>query len=234
MTEEYQEDDYPDGDGHPDCALCHGRGAVDHMPFGALVPGIRNCECVLTRDTLLNLDRGWRQLSNSTSIGRTPLLKYVEENLWVTSRPKLFRRHMHKTGFNQGPHWNFRVHSDADLMDAWLSRIDAEEIIDADVSRIRQTRVSHRYPALVDLVEPPGLLVIRLGVKAAKNREMPAVFLEAVQHRLHLAKPTWVVDSPAYRLDDAHIAWNERVDELLDDWPHIELGKKRKRPPGSS
>jgi hypothetical protein len=108
-------------------------------------------------------------------------------------------------------------------MDAWLSRVEDEEVFDPDIQQIRRTAVSGRFRALVDLVEPPGLLVLRVGVKAARNAAMPEVFLEALQHRSMVDKPTWIVDTPGYPLESGHITFDSRVGVYLEEWPFLRL-----------
>jgi hypothetical protein len=123
-----------------------------------------------------------------------------------------------------GPRWYFQVVSDAVLMDAWLSR-DIAEVWDPDVDAIRRT-VSSKYAQLSDLVDPPELLIIQLGVKAARNKAMPEVLLEAL-HRRYLmqdGKPTWLLDQPVYPLAEGHISYSDRIAELLTTWKHVDLG----------
>jgi len=212
--------DYPKGDGTPDCPECKGRGVVDYQSPTSPVPGVLTCECVKGRDILLNMERGWRGLSRYKAIKKTPLSKYIQSNLRVTCSEKMLRHHLSHLAKEQGPRWKFNVFSDADLMDAWLSRVADDEIYDPDVEAIRKTAVSGRFLALVDLVEPPGLLILRVGVKAARNSAMPEVLLEALQHRSMVDKPTWVVDTPAYPLRTGHIAFDTRIGEYLEAWEH--------------
>jgi len=106
-------------------------------------------------------------------------------------------------------------------MDAWLSR--KLDVKDADVVMLREQADIHRYDALVDLIEPPALLVLVCGVKAARNEAMPEVFLEALRHREHLSKPTWVVDQPSYPLGDGHISYSYAVGDFLSEWPRVKL-----------
>jgi len=217
--------DYPVGDGVPNCSMCGGRGVVDYDIPNYPVPGTLACKCVQARDILRNLERGWRGLSRYKAIPKKSavLHKFLDGNLRVTASENLLRRHLRRLGQERGPRWSFNVFSDADLMDAWLSRVDEEDIYDADVERIRRTAVSGRFRALVDLVEPPGLLVLRAGVKAARNAAMPEVFLEALHHRSMADKPTWVVDTPSYPLADGHISFDFRVGDYLEEWEHVFL-----------
>lgn len=215
--------EFPQGDGDHDCPICRGRGALDYKPEGAIVPGVRTCQCVQARDIKLNLDRGWRGLSRVDQAEETSLTEYLESDLWVTAQHAVFQQHLSAAAYTKGPWWRFQVSSDADLMEAWLSRIPTDDVYDPDVGRIRAQQVSHRYVALVDLIEPPELLILRVAVKVARNIAMPEVLLEALQHRDHLDKPTWIVDQPSRPLTEGHIAYSEEVGSFLADWPHIQF-----------
>jgi hypothetical protein len=83
--------------------------------------------------------------------------------------------------------------------------------------------VSSNFISLVDLVVPPGLLVLYLGIKTAPNKEMPTVFLEALQERAYRGKPTWVVTAPNVPLDSTHRCWSEAVQEFLSDWQTVKM-----------
>jgi len=198
----------------------------DHTPEGAVIPGVLTCPCVRDRDIRLNMERGWRGLSTAVPVEESWLEDYSDQDLWVTSETRVLRRHIHRVAYDQGPYWRFQVSSDADLMDAWLSHIGPQELYDADVNRLRAQaeQVSSKFPALVDLVEPPALLVICVSVKAARNAAMPEVLLEALQHRAHLGVPTWIVDLPNKPLGPDHIAYSDGVGDFLWSWPHISLG----------
>jgi hypothetical protein len=204
------------------------------------------------------MERGWRGLSLVVNpVDETWLSDYARRDLWLTVSTKGLRQNLYRVAYEQGQHWRFQVSSDADMMDAWLSNIGTSELYDGDVQVLRRKadQVSDRFCALVDLVEPPDLLIICVSVKAARNSAMPEVLLEALQHRAHLAKPTWIVDLPSKPLTMGHISYSDGVAEHLYDWDHYQLDdepepepahelpdvppgmeqtKPKKRPPGMS
>jgi len=220
---------FSEGDGNPKCTECLGRGVVpipeEKRPPMAIGEITQPCGCVLHRDTLVNAERGWKGLTRAKPLKKpSPLRKFVDKNLWVTAPLSMFRVHLRYVAIRE-PHWGFSVVSDADLMDAWLSR--DLDVRDADVEQLRRSQVSGRFAGLGDITDPPELLILRLGVKAARNAAMPEVLLEALQRRLQIDKPTWIVDSPAAPLDEDHIAYDGRMGELLDDWVHVKIGRRK-------
>lgn len=221
--------DYPVGDGRPNCPMCRGRGVVEAPPKpGRIIVGGRTvpCGCILERDILVNVERGWRGLTQALPILASPLKGHEDKNLRITAGHKTIREHLRHVAVRQGPKWSFNVVSDADLMDSWLARIDDGDIIDGDVEQLRRQPVTSKYGALVDMVEPPDLLIMIMGVKAARNSAMPEVVLEALQHRAHKSKPTWIVDQPEYRLVGGHISHSGHIVALIDKWPYIDLDAK--------
>lgn len=228
MTEPVR--DYPKGDGQLGCPHCKGRGVVPFLPKNRPPEAIgeltQRCQCVLVRDVLKNLERAWRGLSKAGAIPGSPLKGKDTHNLWITASDKHLREHLKHVGARMGPSWFFRVLSDADLMSAWLSRdIPDDEIYDPDVGESRRSQRTSKYNSLEDIIDPPKLLIVRLGVKAARNSAMPEVLLETIMHRLHVGKPLWVVDMPGYLLKAGHLAWDMDVEVPLLGWPRIVLSE---------
>jgi len=233
-TKKEVEHSYPSGDGKPDCPLCRGRGVIpvppDLRPPFAVGEITQFCECVLLRDLIFNLERGWKGLTKAAPIKKSILCGQDGENLWITGSTSKFKSHLKKVAGQMGPRWDFLVVSDADLMDAWLSR--GIEVLDPDVDQMRKNKVSGKFMALSDIAVPPTLLIIRLGVKTARNVAMPEVFLEALQLREQANKPTWVTDQPICPLEDGHRAYSGQVDDYLEDWKHIVLEEPASKPSG--
>jgi len=213
------------GPGDPDCKLCGGSGVLRadptdhlHLQRGSHPPSFRRCRCVLRRDIAANVERGMPGLMDATRIPESPLTDYLESDLWITASRAWFMAHLRHVAIRQPPIWYFKVVTDADLMTAWLASaaLKGKEILDPDAAR-----VSLSYVTLPDLVVPPELLILRLGVKRARNVASPEVLLEALGLRDHLNVPTWVWDNPQERLAEGHICWSRGVTEYLATWPHL-------------
>ena len=186
------------------------------------------CKCVWKTDMNRNLERGWVGLSKAPPIPKSPLLGYEAKNLWVTANGDAFRDHLRHVAIRQGFNWMFKVVTDVDMMDAWLSK-NVDKVHDPDISIKRKQKHGadmEVYISLTELVEPPELLILRLGVKVTRNSATPEALLETLQHREHLGKMTWIVDQPIYRLQEGHIAYDDRLGEYLTDWKHITLEDK--------
>lgn len=215
---------YPQGNGDPQCTVCSGRGVVDGKPAHGRIPSVVRCQCVLVRQTLANMERGWVGLGKAAPLATSPLRSYEDKNLWVTASDAAFKRHLRHVAARMGPDWGFKVASDKDLITAWLATValKGEEILDPDAV-LEAASVSLKHFTIEDLAEPPDLLIVLLGVKAAKNREMPQVLLEALQLRAMRDKPTWVIDQSSNPFRMGHICWSGQVQAVLDEYPHLWL-----------
>lgn len=212
----------PEQYGDASCSLCRGRGRllVPNPPGYRGPSALKLCQCVIVRDLRANLERGFAGLTSAFKLKTSHILGKETQNLWVTADEDWFRAHLRYVALRHAPTWDFRVVTDADLIQAWLATAAAKgmEIFDADARREAELR-SLRYMTLTDIAASASLLVIRLGVKTAANREMPNVFLETLLMRAHMGLPTWVWDQPLMPLAMGHLCWSEQVQQILEGWP---------------
>ena len=202
------------------CDKCYGTGALDAGVDTHGIPLTKPCPCQIARDILRNVNRAWAGLTAAPKIDSSPLTEHTGGDLYVTASDSSLRAHLRHAGLRMGPYWHFKVSTDSDLMTAWLApiAIAGKEILDPDA-----TAVSTERATLVDLIEPPELLVLRLGVKSARNSAMGEVLLEALYHRMHIGKPTWVVDQPTRRFDPSHMAFSEDALHHIQQWARVTL-----------
>lgn len=216
--------------GDPNCSVCHGRGRLPAEGNGP--PALTLCRCVLHQEILENVERGMRGLSKAAKVPASPLTKFVAANARVTASTPWFQAHLRHVAVRQSPRWGFRVCTDADLMQAWLATaaLQGHEIRDPDAADGLGRR-SLDFLTLVDIALPPTLLIIRLGVKSARNVAMPEVLLEAIRVRTHEGRPTWVWDQPDNPLMEGHLSWSPSVVEEISGWSHVREGDEDRLPP---
>jgi len=184
----------------------------------------------MKKDLIANADRGWKGISHASSLKQSPLLEKVDKNMWITTSYAEMRAHMRYVAFRMNPLWRFYVYTDVDLMTAWLgsTALKRQNIFDSDVA-MNGASVSLTMHSLVDLVTPPELLVIHLGVKASRNSATPEVLLEAIQIRVAQGKPVWVFDQPNQPFNYTHIAYSEHAESILQEFDR-EILKSKVRP----
>lgn len=220
------------GDGEPDCPRCRGRGSVQRTytpeEIKALppweIPSTHwdACVCTKARREREALERVWRGYANFQPVARTPLSRYAQKDVLVKSSSSTLRSHLFRV-LRDHPNLlrSTRVVSDLDLISAWLATAGLD-VLDPEVAG--QHRDSEdAFLRLVDLVAPPALLVLRLGVKAARNVAVPEVILEALQCRAHRGRPTWVVEDPYLPFTTGAIFWSPQLVAHMAPWVRVEI-----------
>ena len=222
-----RDDDFPNSPfrngrpGLPNCPHCHGDGFLTKpydpaRPFDP--PSADLCTCVVHREVLANAERGMAGLTAAPPIEASPLMDYATKSVWVTATDDWMKAHLRHVAIRRPPTWNFKVVSDANLMTAWLATaaLHGNEILDPDA-----IAVSMEHATLADLVVPPDLVVLRMGVKAARNAAAAEVLAEAINLREHAGLPTWIWDTPNHRLMPGHLFFSDAVGSLLRGLPHL-------------
>jgi hypothetical protein len=171
------------------------------------------------------MERIWPSLSSAKEFPGLredpPLRHFVTKNLWITASVPVFRAHLKALAFVKSTLWDCRVYPDAELITSWLGTAKAEglKIYDLDAERSTLEAIDLR-----DLVEPPELVILLLGVKQLPNKESPNALLEALGFRQHAGKPTWLVDQPDHRVDHVHHRfYSETLEMRLAHWMHVQL-----------
>jgi len=200
------------------CPKCMGTGHIEKVSEGPHPPVFERCSCVVHKDVIANVERGMPGLSKFSKIEKSGFIEKLNENLWITAGNN-FLRHLRHVMIRQPPSYFFKVVSDAELVTAWLSSISLKggEIHDADAYM-----VSTRFMTIPDLVVPPDLVILRMGVKVARNSAAPEVLAEAINTRFHEGKPTWVWDEPSHPLNSGHLFWSGDVARTLTHFERIQ------------
>jgi hypothetical protein len=206
----------------PDCPHCGGSGFI----YGeSMLDGGHSCTCTLDFMRRQNMEKVWPSLSEAKGIPglrlNPPLIHLTHRDVWITAKEPVFKAHLQAVCYARSYMWDAKVWSDKDLVKAWLNTAYAQghKIYDTELDSVRVTAMY-----IDELVESYELVVLLMGVKEAPNKETPSVLLEAIKTRLHLGRPTWVVDQPQRRLDRVeHRAYSEVLEGLLSHWPHVAL-----------
>ncbi len=189
------------------CEICGGSGFTENPPEPPHPPTLNRCSCMLKRDIIRNLENGLRGLSSVPSSRSSNLRGLEKKDLLITSGQE-FLSHLKHVVANMPTTWAFKVASDAELVTAWLGSIglQGKDILDPDAYM-----VSTQYVTIPDLVVPPDLLIIRMGVKVARNQAASEVLAEAVNTRFHEHRPTWIWEEPSYPLNPGHMFWSDKL-----------------------
>lgn len=224
VPDPYENFTTPEMYGDLQCSVCHGRGRLDApTPEGYRgPPSLIMCKCVLRKEIIKNTNRIMYDLIHARKVIRSPLLGRIHDDLRISADVEWFRANMRYVALRQNPNWDCRIVTDAELVTAWLATAAAKgmEIFDADVRNEVEKR-SLRYMTLADISGSATLLIVKLGVKSAPNKEAPNVLLEALRTRMHEGLPTWLWEQPEAPLAQGHRCWSEEVDYELSGWDTI-------------
>lgn len=199
------------------CKKCNGFGYTqEEGAFG--IPTAVQCECVLKKALDKQAEKAWTNLSKVPIKKKSPLNGKVDESLLINADISSLQVHLRAAlaDFSQ-PNRFIKVVNDATIMSAWLSNIGSGDIADPDYQRDIMAR------SLEDLAESPYLLIIRLGVKMARNSAMSEVLHETIELRNHLHKPTWIVEEPSKPLQEGHLSWSRAVADAIMGWEVVRL-----------
>lgn len=204
------------------CKICgdYGFVQVDDGPLG--IPQAVPCECRMEKDLNAQAERAWSGLSGIKARKKTLLTKYLYKNIILVGEKENLASHVRTVMWLERKPMKFvKVVSDATLMSAWLNNLSSSnrEIYDPDF--IRDVRAS----SLEDLVESPSLLIVRLGVKGARNSAMPEVLTETISLRDHQSKPIWIVAEPDRPLEEGHLCWSRALEDSISHWETVPLVK---------
>jgi len=222
----------PKGD---ECPVCFGLGFYEDgstTKVGETVVGTpvtRPCKYALAQEISYLLDQAHPGLSEAKKVSSSELFGREDDDLYITGSMAAFLSHLKFVAIRMGRTRGVKVVSDSELVTAWLGSVSlgGGEILDPDAAAVSSKKLT-----LVDLIEPPDLLVIRLGVKSARNVAMCEVFEEALRHRSHRNKATWVYDPDWYadsfgsenlKIRADHRCYSIRVEEYMAPWPHVKL-----------
>jgi len=208
---------------NPKCPDCGGVGQI-RVPMKGKPPKSRLCECTYLGLMNKKLENTWQGLSKIRPINESPLLPYVDKKVWLTSDPNWLLLHLRHVVARQPLEWKVKVITDKELMAAWLATaaLAGVDILDKEAFEVTTYKLS-----IEDLVQPYDLVVLRLGVKMARNSAMPEVLMEALSLRDHLNKATWVWDQPTRALTEGHRCWSLEVQDELSRYERINTARQQ-------
>lgn len=201
----------------PNCPICKGFGQV-RVPMKNKPPKSRLCECTFIGQMNRKLENTWQGLSKVQPIQESPLSNFIDKRVWLTAEPSWLMPHLRHIVTREPLNWRVKVITDKELMAAWLATaaLAGVDILDKEAFEVTTYKLS-----IEDLVQPYDLVILRLGVKMARNSAMPEVLMEALALREHLEKATWVWDQPTRSLGEGHRCWSLEVQDELSRYERV-------------
>lgn len=209
--------------GNPACSRCRGVGDVQ-------IEGVWvHCVCVARLSKVQRVRACWPpdvlRAAGRNEVRQSALDGRLGENLRIRAERSVLVSHLARAVVAAGRIELVRIASDADLVDAWLANVGGIRDDEAAGHRGEQEA---RYRNVSDLVAPPKLLVLYVGVRAARLADLPDLILEAIQVRQQRGLATWVVDTVDRPMGEGRCpAWREDLAAQLAGWPTVRLNSTR-------
>lgn len=201
--------------GKENCPKCGGKGHIrvdppedTHNPF----PDYERCVCLI--ESKFRQEVG-EDIYNAEQLDESPFLELADEDTYIKGTRKKLLPHLRYVLQEKGFNFFFRDVTDQNLVDAWLGKSERTDVPDQNVSE--------GFKSLADAVEPPDLLIIRIGNKRLPNKELPNVIFESVVMRRDNADPTWILNSPDQPFADGgpnsegHPCYSNQLNEYFED-----------------
>lgn len=203
----------------PACPRCRGVGDIQEAGCWMY------CVCVRRQDQAQRVKAYWPpdvlQAAGRGEVRRSVLEGRLRESLWIRTERDVLVAHLARALVVSLRIELVRVASDADLATAWLARV-AGKVRDEEVREMSRDEAD-RFDRLEDLVLPPALLVVQLGVKAAALKDLPGLVMEAIRLRQQRSRPTWIVDTAAKPLAPGHLAHSDELAAMLATWGQVQI-----------
>jgi hypothetical protein len=159
------------------------------------------------------------------TLKESPLRTRINEDIFFTADRIDFLPHLKHALWYAGVDFFFRVMTDIDLMDAWLSKDKQHRKASED--EVLTGTSGTAWSSLRDAVEDPTLLILFLGVATHSNRALPNIVQEAAKIRGHAGKTTWIVTPRSHPLQEGfNNAWSDEGEAFFSQvFKMMSLGK---------
>lgn len=186
------------------CSICNGvkfTREVQKNDWGVEILYMKPCVCALIERFHARVGN---EIFHAMTLSSSPLRSKMTSDLFIEANRLDLLPHLKHVFWYAGMDYFFRMVTDSELMDAWLSK-GKESSSDFQ-----------GYSSLRDAVEDPSLLIIFIGVMTYPNRALPGVFLEALKLRNHKGLPTWIVSARDNTFTQGHLCWSAEGQVYID------------------
>lgn len=190
------------------CTKCNGQGVVE-------IDGrMLECECALVRRIAASMPAYLRRAEVKPDHLGTALFKMLKKNAFVVSSwPDM--KAIVKAVIISNQSVFVKVTSDREIRDVYVG------------SKSRAAKGDEEgqiYNSLEDLMDPPGLVVVRLNELSYKNKAAPGALEEAICYRMDRDKPTWLFSDVDRAFSIGSHAYSETIaDVIRSNFPTVNV-----------
>jgi len=186
------------------CSKCNGAKftrEVSKNEWGVEILNLKPCVCALIERFQARVGT---EIFQAQTLESSPLRECMKKDMFIEANRLDLLPHLKHVLWYAGMDFFFRMVTDTEILDAWLSK-----------GKDNSTDF-HGYSSLRDAVEDPTLLIIYIGVMTYPNRALPGVFLEALKLRDHRGLPTWIVCGRDQTFAQGHMCWSPEGQVYID------------------
>lgn len=184
------------------CNICSGAGVIEKK--GVLY----SCECESNKRLAQAMPMNIQLAEVTAKHLALPVVRAFNKSVFVKgSRTDI--NSIIKTLFLLNPSKWIKLTSDVEIRNIYVGSMSkAAHSADYD---------GEVYNNLQELVEPPDLVIIHLGVLSNKNKAAPGALEEALTHRFNKLRPVWAFSTYESPFTSASYAFSPRVSEVIDN-----------------
>ena len=159
------------------------------------------CVCAMLRRVAASMPPYIRKAEVARHHVLLPLVGMVKKSVFVLSSwPDA--KAVIKVAMIRNPNLGFRIASDREIRDVYVG----------STSRVAKGADEDGvFNSLQDLMDMPGLMIVRLNELAYKNKAAPGALEEAISYRIDRDKPIWALSDTSKPFGMGSFAYSENV-----------------------
>jgi hypothetical protein len=194
------------------CKECMGSGTIERD--GKLY----NCECYYIKQSQQSMPLYVQRAIVTPQHLELPIIQAIDKILFIKGTRADINAIIKAVMLKYNAKW-IKLTSDAEIRNVYVGSMSKQSRSEDYTGEI--------YNNIQDLMDPPDLVIIHLGVISNKNKAAPGALEEALAHRINGAKPVWAFSLADNPFTSSSFAYSLRVDELINSYmmpvsiPHI-------------
>ena len=179
---------------------------------------IYNCECYYVKQSQQSMPLYIQRAIVTPQHLELPIVQAIDKTLYIKGTRADVNAVIKAVMLKYCAKW-IKLTSDAEIRNVYVGSMSKQARSEDYTGEI--------YNNIQDLMDPPDLIIVHLGVISNKNRAAAGALEEALAHRINGAKPIWAFSLADNPFTSSSFAYSLRVDELINSYmvpinlPHV-------------
>lgn len=193
----------------PSICQCGGTGYVERDGK------VFECECAFLRRRFADMPRYIRTADVKDAHVQQIPIRSVGKSLYIISSwPDMMA--IIKLVMIRYRNLFLKITSDREILDVYLGKAARlAKAAESRYSRGEDDVGGNHYNSVQELMDPPGLCIVRLNEILYKNKAAPSVLEEALSYRLDRDKPTWILSNVDRQFQEGSVAYSDSVNYFI-------------------